>query len=63
MTAKQATYEALKSRRWTPGNDIEAFGGDLRRLRELRAEGMEIKTRRTEDGYEYRLVRSNGVVA
>lgn len=61
MTAKQATYEAIKSRRWVYGSDIEAFGGDLRRLREFRADGMEIKVRRGEYGYEYRLVRTNGV--
>lgn len=61
-TARQRVYNALKSRRWTPGYELttpEVGGSEgLRRLRELRAEGFEIKTRRMENSnaFEYRLV-------
>jgi hypothetical protein len=57
VSAKQATVDAIKSRRWVAGYEIEDQGGDLRRLRELRAQGYDIKKRRTEYGdYEYRMV-------
>lgn len=62
MTRKQRVYAALKSRRWTPGFELttpEVGGSEgLRRLRELRADGYDIKVRRSTDGdyFEYRLV-------
>jgi hypothetical protein len=62
MTKKQAVYNVLKSRRWTPGWELTApdVGGSegLRRLRELRADGFEIRSRRIEGStaFEYRLV-------
>jgi hypothetical protein len=55
VTSKEITYQILKSRKWTYGEDIEIAGGSLRRLRELREE-FEIKGRRVEDGFQYRLV-------
>lgn len=56
MTNKESVFQLLRPRHWISGADIEAAGG-LRRLRELRAEGYEIKSRRTASGpHEYRLV-------
>jgi hypothetical protein len=58
VTRKQATWDAIKSRRWISGYDIEAQGGDLRRLREFRVEGHDIKKRKNVWGeYEYRLAK------
>lgn len=60
-TARERVYNALRSRRWTPGFDLTSpeVGGSegLRRVRELRAQGFEIKTRRIEgsNAFEYRL--------
>lgn len=62
LTRKQRVYNALKSRRWTPGFELTTpeVGGTegLRRLRELRADGYEIKSRRMagSTAFEYRLV-------
>lgn len=61
-TARERVYNALRSRRWTPGFALttpEVGGSEgLRRLRELRAEGFEIKSRRMNDSnaFEYRLI-------
>lgn len=61
-TARERVYNVLRSRRWTPGFDITSpdVGGSegLRRLRELRAQGYDIKTRKIEgsNAFEYRLV-------
>lgn len=61
-TARERVYNLLRSRRWTAGYDITSpqVGGSegLRRLRELRSQGWEIKSRRMEHGnsHEYRLV-------
>jgi hypothetical protein len=58
-TFKEAVHAVLRSRRWTPATDIEAVGGadGLRRMRELRADGYEIKSRIAPSGYsEYRMV-------
>ncbi len=58
MTRKQRTWDLIKSRRWVAGWQIEMQGGDLRRLREFRAEGNEIKMRKNAFGeFEYRLVK------
>jgi hypothetical protein len=58
MTSKEITYKALKPRKWIAGYDLEAQGGSLRRLRELREDGYEIKSRRIpgEQAFEYRMV-------
>lgn len=62
MTRKQRVYDALKSRKWTPGYELThpSVGGTegLRRLRELREEGFDIKKRPMAGSaaYEYRLV-------
>lgn len=59
---KQMVYDALKSRKWTAGYALTApsVGGSegLRRLRELREDGYEIKSRRIDgsQAHEYRLV-------
>lgn len=61
-TARERVYNILKSRRWTPGYELTApgVGGSegLRRLRELRADGFEIKSRKIENSnaFEYRLI-------
>jgi hypothetical protein len=64
MTRKEAVRTYLKkNRRYIPGTDLTAdeVGGKqgLRRLRELRAEGMPIITRRNPDTgtFEYKLGR------
>jgi hypothetical protein len=62
-TYKQRVLALLKPRRWTSSFDIQGVGGldGLRRVRELRADGYEIKRRpdATDPGqYEYRLVSS-----
>ena len=56
MTNKEAVFKVLRSRRWTPGEVIEAEGG-LRRLRELRSEGYNIISRPSPDSnyFEYRM--------
>ena len=59
MTQKEAVYNIIKSRKWTPGDMIKNAGGGrdgLRRLRELRAEGYEIKRRNRLGQNEYRMV-------
>ena len=58
MTKKEAVYNILKSRRWITRDELVGAAGEsgLRRARELREDGYEIKTRRSADGYEYRLV-------
>lgn len=60
-TTKDLVYEALRPRKWVTGRSIEEFAGEgtLRRLRELREEGLEIKGRRIDGqrGYEYRLIK------
>lgn len=59
MTQKEAVYSILKSRRWIPASEIMAVAGSesgLRRTRELRQDGYEIRTRRTNGEFEYRLV-------
>lgn len=62
MTKKDMVAKAMKSRRWIAGTDLEAEYGPsaLRRVREMRANGYEIKTRPVTEGrgYEYRLVSS-----
>lgn len=64
VTAKQATIDAIKRRTWVSGRQIVAQGGDLRRLRELRAEGWDIKRRgNSSTGFEYRLVSRPKVAA
>lgn len=64
MTSKEATLAMIKSRTWVHGEDIEEAGGSLRRLREFRAEGYEIKKRPSDwGGYEYRLVSRPKVAA
>jgi hypothetical protein len=59
-TYKDAVFGVLRSRRWTPAETIQEVGGadGLRRLREIRSEGFEIKMRPAADGSrnEYRLV-------
>lgn len=61
-TARERVYDVLRSRRWTPGfalTEPEVGGSEgLRRLRELRAQGFEIKRRKIEgsNAFEYRLV-------
>lgn len=57
MTSKEITYRLLRPRRWISGEEIEAQGGSLRRLREMREE-YEIKRRQIEGSKacEYRLV-------
>lgn len=65
-TARERVLAILKSRRWTPGFTLTtpAAGGSegLRRLRELRAQGYDIKRRKIEGStaYEYRLVGHKG---
>lgn len=60
MTVKETVFDILRSRRWITSVTIEDTAGPsgLRRLRELRSEGYEIKSRRGEDGFEYRLTSS-----
>lgn len=61
-TTRERVYNILKTRRWTPGYELTkpGTGGSegLRRLRELRAQGYDIKSRRIEgsNAFEYRLV-------
>lgn len=59
-TSKEVVEKMLRPRRWVSTYDLEwaAGPGATRRLRELRAEGYEIKKRRAVEGqaYEYRLV-------
>lgn len=59
-TTKEAVEKLLRPRRWVSTYDLEAIGGQsaLRRLRELRQDGYEIKKRKAHEGgaYEYRLV-------
>lgn len=60
-TARERVYNALKSRHWTPGFELtkpEVGGSEgLRRLRELRAQGFDIKRRKItgSNAFEYRL--------
>lgn len=67
MTRKEAVFNMLRSRRWTPGYELTQpnVGGTegLRRLRELRSEGFEIKSRPMvgSNAYEYRLVSTKPV--
>lgn len=59
LSAIDTTEALLRPRRWISGADLEAQGGSLRRLRELRnSYGYEIKKRRItgSNSYEYRLV-------
>lgn len=62
VTARQRVHDTLTSRRWIPGYVLTQpdVGGSegLRRLRELRGQGYEIKRRKMVDSnaYEYRLV-------
>lgn len=59
MTQKESVYNILKSRRWIPAGDINNVAGSesgVRRARELRQDGYEIKTRRSDGETEYRLV-------
>jgi hypothetical protein len=64
MTRKGAVLKALKPRRWVAGYELTkpAVGGSegLRRVRELRSDGYEIKMRRIpgKQAYEYRLVKT-----
>lgn len=48
-----------KNRKYLPGQMIEEATGDkgLRRLRELRADGLKIEKRRNDGTWEYRLAR------
>lgn len=57
-STKEQTETLLRPRRWITGAKLEAQGGSLRRLRELRDEGWDIKKRRIAgtNAYEYRLV-------
>lgn len=61
LTKKEAVYNLLKSRRWTNTHDLYNVAGTEapRRVRELRAAGLEIKIRRSannDNTYDYRLV-------
>jgi hypothetical protein len=63
MTQKEKAYNLLKSRKWTPMTKVIEVTGSLhgdRRVRELRADGYEIKTRKgnaaNRADTEYRLV-------
>lgn len=63
LTRKQRVFNVLKSLKWIPGYElttVEVGGTEgLRRVRELRAEGYNIKVRRTDEGtFEYRMVSS-----
>ncbi len=62
MTAKQAVEKKLRSRRWIKGYDLQKVGGSeaLRRVRELRADGAEIKMRRIpgSTAFEYRMIKA-----
>lgn len=62
MTGKETVFNMLKSRRWISGAALtrEAGEGALRRVREFRAEGYDIRKRRNADTgeYEYRMTRS-----
>lgn len=59
MTRKQAVYTFMKrNRKYISGRIINEVGGKdgLRRLRELRAEGVPITSRKNKDGsWEYKL--------
>lgn len=63
LTRKDRVLNALRPRRWVPGHELTKpdIGGSegLRRVRELRSEGYEIKMRRQpgKQTHEYRLVR------
>jgi hypothetical protein len=64
MTRKEAVLHYMKrNRRYIPGSDLttDEVGGKqgLRRLRELRADGQNIITRRNPDTgtFEYKLAR------
>lgn len=69
QTRKQAVLAALRPRRWTPGHALttpEVGGSEgLRRVRELRADGFDIKSRQIEgsSAFEYRLTRTTPVTA
>ncbi len=59
-TYREAVLAELSSRRWKNSADIQEVGGadGLRRLRELRAEGYEFKSRPSATGpgkFDYRL--------
>lgn len=62
-TKKEAVRKALRKGRWTPGYELTRpdVGGTegLRRLRELRAEGLNVQMRRAKHGnyFEYRITR------
>jgi predicted DNA-binding ArsR family transcriptional regulator len=60
-TIRGEVYSALKkNRKWMTTTEIEDTTGDfgLRRLRELRADGLSIEKKRNPDGsYSYRLPR------
>jgi hypothetical protein len=61
MTGKDIVFKMLKSRRWISGEalEAEAGAGALRRVREFRAEGYDIRKRRTSSGsYEYRMTKA-----
>lgn len=61
MTTKDMVTKMMRTRRWIAGSDLETQAGPsaLRRMREMRGAGYEIKSRRMADGgYEYRLVAS-----
>lgn len=58
-TTKESVEKLLRPRRWVSTYEVEALGGQsaLRRLRELRQQGFEIKKRKGDGNqYEYRLV-------
>lgn len=57
MTIKQSVEKLIRSRRWISSDEIREIGGTsaLRRLRELRADGYEIATRRQDGTYQYRM--------
>jgi hypothetical protein len=58
-TYKQDVFETIRKRNWVPSEVIKGVGGTdgLRRLGELREDGCEIKTRKTQNGtHEYRLI-------
>ena len=57
-TQKGRVRKLLGSRKWIPASQINKVAGSphgTRRARELRAEGWEIKTRRTGRETEYRV--------